>query len=125
MTLRSLLKKYRAALVMVVLFVAFLFLFPSKAGRAEKSLLDQLKTMLLVMPPIFVLLGLLDVWVPREMLIRYMGKGSGLNGTALGIISWRCCRWTPVRSLSGGRRPHGQGSQLHERARVHRSVVYT
>jgi uncharacterized membrane protein YraQ (UPF0718 family) len=86
MTFRSLLKKYRATLVMVVLFVVFLFLFPSKAGRAEKSLLDQLKTMLLVMPPIFVLLGLLDVWVPREMLIRYMGKGSGVKGTALGIV---------------------------------------
>jgi len=85
MTLNSILKKYRATLVMVVIFVAFLVLSPSRAARAEKSLLDQLKTMLLVMPPIFVLLGLLDVWVPRETLISYMGKGSGLKGTALSI----------------------------------------
>lgn len=86
MTLKSFLKKYRATLVVAVIFVGFLVLSPSKAARAEKSLVDQLKTMLLVMPPIFVLLGLLDVWVPRETLIRYMGKGSGLKGTALGIV---------------------------------------
>ena len=86
MTLISFLKKYRATLMMVVIFMAFLFLFPSKAARAEKSLFDQLRTMFLVMPPIFVLLGLLDVWVPRETLIRYMGKGSGLKGTSLGIV---------------------------------------
>lgn len=86
MTLRSPLKKYRATLVMAVAFVVFLLVFPSKAGRAEKSLFDQLKTLLLVMPPIFVLLGLLDVWVPRETLIRYMGKGSGPKGAVLGIV---------------------------------------
>jgi len=86
MTPISLLKKYRATLVMVVIFVAFLVLSPSRVARVEKALLDQLRTMLLVMPPIFVLLGLLDVWVPRETLVRYMGKGSGLKGTVLGIV---------------------------------------
>ena len=32
----------------------------------------SLKEMLLVMPPVFILLGLLDVWVPRETMIRLM-----------------------------------------------------
>ena len=39
--------------------------------------------MLLVIPPIFLLLGLLDVWVPRETLMKYMGEGSGLKGPAI------------------------------------------
>lgn len=42
--------------------------------------------MLLVIPPIFILLGLLDVWVPRETMIKFMGEGSGLKGILLAII---------------------------------------
>lgn len=46
----------------------------------------QCKEMLLVIPPIFVLLGLLDVWVPRETMVRFMGEGSGLKGILLSIF---------------------------------------
>lgn len=42
--------------------------------------------MLLVIPPIFVLLGLLDVWVPRETMIKYMGEGSGIKGVILAFL---------------------------------------
>ena len=42
--------------------------------------------MLLVIPPIFVLLGLLDVWVPREQMMRFMGPDSGLKGGTLAFL---------------------------------------
>ena len=42
--------------------------------------------MLLVIPPVFILLGLLDVWVPRETMIKYMGEGSGFKGIILSIL---------------------------------------
>ncbi len=41
--------------------------------------------MLAVIPPIFILLGLLDVWVPKEIMVKYMGEGSGITG---GIIAF-------------------------------------
>lgn len=44
------------------------------------------KEMALVIPPVFILLGLLDVWVPREMMVKYMGEGSGLMGIILAIL---------------------------------------
>jgi uncharacterized membrane protein YraQ (UPF0718 family) len=37
------------------------------------------KEMALVIPPVFVLLGLLDIWVPRETMIKYMGKTQALR----------------------------------------------
>jgi len=46
------------------------------------SLLEMLSNL----PPIFVLLGLLDVWVQRETMIKYMGEGSGAKGTLLAFI---------------------------------------
>jgi len=42
--------------------------------------------MLSVIPPIFVLLGLLDVWVDRATMIRYTGKGSGIKGILIAFL---------------------------------------
>ena len=47
---------------------------------------SHFRQMLLILPPIFILIGLLDVWVPREKVIRYMGEKSGLTGLALSIL---------------------------------------
>ena len=86
MKLTAVLKRYRGAVLAVILFAAFILAFPSFARKAEISLLGQLSTMLLVVPPIFLLLGLLDVWVPRETLMKYMGEGSGLRGAAIAFV---------------------------------------
>jgi uncharacterized membrane protein YraQ (UPF0718 family) len=42
--------------------------------------------MLLVLPPIFILIGLLDVWIPKETMIRLMGEGSGFKGILLAFL---------------------------------------
>lgn len=42
--------------------------------------------MFFVIPPIFLLLGLLDVWVPRTTMVKYMGEGSGLKGILLAFL---------------------------------------
>jgi uncharacterized membrane protein YraQ (UPF0718 family) len=82
----SLAKRYRVAVVAAAAFLAFVLAFPALAPSAERSLVDQLKTMLLVLPPIFVLLGLLDVWVPKKTLMRYMGPQSGLRGPLIAFV---------------------------------------
>jgi uncharacterized membrane protein YraQ (UPF0718 family) len=83
MKLREILVRYRAALIALVIFAVVLLFLPGLAKKATGPLLNQLTTMLLVVPPIFLLLGLLDVWVPREKLMRFMGPGSGLKGGLL------------------------------------------
>ncbi len=83
MKARDFLKRYRAAIVAFVALGAFLLVYPQYAPKAGQSLLRQGLTMLYVIPPIFLLLGLLDVWVPRETMMRFMGPGSGLKGIVL------------------------------------------
>jgi uncharacterized membrane protein YraQ (UPF0718 family) len=77
----SVLKRYQAAIIAGVALVLFMFLFPGYAPKAGTSLLIQAQTMLLVVPPIFLLPGLMDVWVPRETLMKLMGPGSGVKGS--------------------------------------------
>ncbi len=38
------------------------------------------------MPPIFIMLGLLDVWIKRETMIKYMGDNSGMVGVLLAFF---------------------------------------
>lgn len=47
---------------------------------------DSIGEMLGVIPPIFIILGLLDTWVPREKVVLHLGIGSGIRGGALAII---------------------------------------
>lgn len=42
--------------------------------------------MISVIPPIFILLGLLDVWVDRATMMKYTGKGSGLKGILIAFL---------------------------------------
>ncbi|MGB8451257.1 MAG: permease [Anaerocolumna sp.] len=84
--MKKILKRYRTFLVVLVL-MAILTILNQKLGvKALTISANSFKEMLLVIPPVFVLLGLLDVWVPRETMVKYMGEGSGLKGVILSII---------------------------------------
>ena len=42
--------------------------------------------MLSFIPPIFIILGLLDTWVPREKVVSHLGSGSGIKGLTFATI---------------------------------------
>jgi uncharacterized membrane protein YraQ (UPF0718 family) len=84
--MRKFLKRYAIAFVAALAFLVFVTILPSYRQKAFGMAWYQASTMFLVIPPIFILLGLLDVWVPREKMIKYMGPGSGLKGAALGFL---------------------------------------
>jgi uncharacterized membrane protein YraQ (UPF0718 family) len=46
----------------------------------------NLLEMMSIIPPIFILLGLLDVWVERETMMKYMGEKSGIKGGIIAFI---------------------------------------
>ncbi len=48
----------------------------------SKSILD----MLFLLPPVFVLVGLLDQWVKKETLIRFMGGKSSIYGVFFTLL---------------------------------------
>jgi uncharacterized membrane protein YraQ (UPF0718 family) len=90
-SIRGTARRYRVAIIAAAAFLVLILAFPSLAPKAGRSFADQVETMLLVLPPIFLLLGLLDVWVPRETLMKYLGPRSGLKGPliafALGSVA--------------------------------------
>ncbi len=78
--IKSLLKKYRLFLLILAINLALLVIRPDIGARSFELTWKNLIEMLSVLPPIFILLGLLDVWVKRETMVKYMGEKSGLVG---------------------------------------------
>lgn len=84
--MKIIVKRYRAFLVAMAA-VLLLSIFNAELGlKALGITAYSLKEMISVIPPIFVLLGLSDIWIPRETMMKYMGEGSGLKGILLAIL---------------------------------------
>ena len=86
MTIRLFVKRYMFALIVLGLLIALLIFDTGRGVRALDTTWYTLREMLFVIPPIFILLGLLDVWIPRETMVRFMGEGSGIKGALLALI---------------------------------------
>ena len=80
------LKKYRFFIFTVILLVGVVLLNRQLGIKALGIVGFSLKEMMLVIPPIFILLGLLDIWVPKETMVRYMGEDAGWLGVILAIL---------------------------------------
>lgn len=79
-------KRYKFFFITLLPMVLIAFLDWPKEVKALHVLYFSLKEMLLVIPPIFLLLGFLDVWVPKETMTRYMGSESGMKGMILAFF---------------------------------------
>jgi len=59
---------------------------PSLVEVSVTKSLSFLKEVLLILPPVMVLMGLLDVWVPRQMVEAHLGHDAGLRGAFFAIL---------------------------------------
>lgn len=70
----------------IILLIGLWIVSPERGQEASVSALINLKTVGMVLPPIFILIGLLDVWVPKEVMVTYMGDKSGLKGGLIAVF---------------------------------------
>ncbi len=82
----AVLKRYSFSMASLLALGVLFLVSHSSGADAFKVIQYSFKEMLLVIPPVFILLGFLDVWVPRETMVRFMGEGSGLLGATLAVV---------------------------------------
>lgn len=80
------LKKYAVFLLVLAGGLLLWWFDPDRGRTAATSTGQYLLEMLLFIPPIMVLVGLLDVWVPRRIVEQNVGQGSGIRGVAISIL---------------------------------------
>lgn len=78
-------KRYKFFLIVLVILI-LVILFERNTGiKAFNSTKDSFLQMLSVLPPIMILLGLMEEWISRESMMKYMGDDSGIMGIAIAI----------------------------------------
>lgn len=82
----ALLKRYKIFLLLAAVNAALLIALPETGKKSLELTWKNLLEMLSVLPPIFILLGLMDVWVKRETMMKYMGDKSGIVGVLLAFL---------------------------------------
>jgi uncharacterized membrane protein YraQ (UPF0718 family) len=88
--MKKFVKRYRIFLLLLLVNIMVGLLFPAIGARSLELTKQNIMEMLLVIPPIFILLGLLDVWVDRATMIKYTGKGSGFKGLLIAFLLGSC-----------------------------------
>lgn len=78
--------RYKWFIIMLVILAGTAAINYTLAAKIAGIAYYSLKEMLCVIPMIFLLLGLLDVWVPKETIVRHLGAESGLKGIALSFL---------------------------------------
>lgn len=73
-------KKFGFVLVFAVFFVVSWITKFSGGMEIGKNFRMFFLEMILILPLMFILIGLFDVWVPREKITRHVGPGSGSMG---------------------------------------------
>ena len=82
-------KKAKENLFFAVVILAYITMFVISPAMGIESIRNSgyyIKEMLMIMPVIFVLTALLDLWIPKEKIMRYLGKDAGAKGIFLSFV---------------------------------------
>ncbi|MGD1821869.1 MAG: permease [Pleomorphochaeta sp.] len=86
----KLIKKYKLFLFTLLILVIVYFINEDIGIKAFNKTKNSVIYMAQYIPVIFILMGLLDVWVPKKAMANLMGEGSGIKGILLSIFCGTC-----------------------------------
>jgi uncharacterized membrane protein YraQ (UPF0718 family) len=79
-------KKFLPPAAVGLVYVGLFIWQPDSARQSSGVLWDYFTEMILILPPVFVLMGLMDVWIPKKKIQKWLGKDSGLKGGFLSVV---------------------------------------
>lgn len=86
MNLKFILNRYKNFLFGLLICIIIFFVDNKHGYSIFNSTKLSILQMLSILPPVMILLGLLDVWIPKEFFIKYMGSNSGIIGIILSFL---------------------------------------
>ena len=85
----KILKKAKDNIFLILIATSYILLFVIKPDMGVTSIKNSayyIKEMLMIMPVIFVLTALLDTWIAKEKITKYLGKESKVKGIILSFV---------------------------------------
>ena len=84
--IKTLAKRYSFFIILLIVTVVVTIFNKELGAKSFSIAYSSFIQMVEVVPPIMIMLGLMDVWVPRETMMNYMGDNSGVRGVSLAIL---------------------------------------
>ncbi len=84
--MKKVLKRYSIFIFLLLVNIIVIIFFPAIGQNSLKLSFSNLVEMLQIVPPIFILLGLLDVWVEKEKMMKLIGDNSGILGVIIAFL---------------------------------------
>ncbi|AIF68732.1 hypothetical protein PAP_01460 [Palaeococcus pacificus DY20341] len=72
--------------ITLVIEIVLLLIFPEKKEPVISSSKGFLMEMILILPAVMILMGLFAVFVPNDVIVKYLGRSSGIKGIFLAIL---------------------------------------
>lgn len=72
--------------VVLLIGTVLLSLFPGHRQPAFAATRRFSVDMFTILPAVMILMGLFSVWVPRETVVKYLGKSAGIKGMTLALF---------------------------------------
>ncbi len=77
---------YLIAFGLLLIIILLRFLDFEVGYRMNANLLSFFREMIIIVPCVFVLIGLIDVWIPTKWIQQHIGEGSGKRGVLFVIL---------------------------------------
>jgi uncharacterized membrane protein YraQ (UPF0718 family) len=84
--IRIFVKRYKYFFMFLIINFALIIYDYKLGSNAFKLTGINMLDMLSILPPTFILLGLLDVWVDKALMIKLTGKDSGIKGAVIAFL---------------------------------------
>jgi len=72
--------------ILLIIVAILLSIFPDRKEVVASTSWNFFIEMILILPAVMIILGLFAVWVPKESVVKYLGKTSGIKGIFLSIV---------------------------------------
>lgn len=79
-------QKFKVLIVVLLIDCILFFTWPDISEQSFVNSLHFSLEVLKMLPPILILMGLLDVWISREMIESHLGNESGIKGKMISLL---------------------------------------
>ncbi len=77
---------WKGVVILVLVYSLLAAVSPDAVRRAMGASQGYLVEMVLIIPAVVILMGLFEVWVPRDMIRRFLGRKAGGRGVFLAFL---------------------------------------
>ncbi|MBS3765266.1 permease [Candidatus Bipolaricaulota bacterium] len=83
---KEMIRDWLILLALAIGSTVLLSVFPDKIEPSLTTGKNYLLEMVRILPAVMVLMGLFKVWISRKMVVKYLGKASGLKGIVIATL---------------------------------------